>query len=153
MSTVIPQLMLRPQVSIRVQLYSLLWASITLISVDAWGQSDPASVNAAPTPSHILSASPSSALSRAAGAGGSAQRGVIPRATLERVAQGGLPHLLAQTRIKPARRKGRFIGFKLAQIAQGSVAKRAGFRVGDVIKRVNGESIGRPDQMLSLIHI
>ena len=80
-------------------------------------------------------------------------RGVVRRAAVGEVARGGLPHILAELRVKPARERGRFIGFQLARVNPGSRAARAGFKAGDVIKRVNGEPIGRPDQMMHALSL
>ena len=80
-------------------------------------------------------------------------RGEVFRVAVEEVARGGLPHILADLRVKPARARGRFVGFQLAWIKSGSLAERAGFKVGDVIKRVNHEPIGRPDQMIHALSL
>lgn len=78
-------------------------------------------------------------------------RGVISRSELNHALKGGVPHLLAQARLSPARRDGRFYGFILSELRSLSTAERAGFQVGDVIMNVNDEPIGRPEQMMHLL--
>ena len=98
------------------------------------------------SPSAILEASAPSAIP-------SQHRGLIDRRAIDEVVKGGVPRLLAQARITPARYKGRFIGFILAQLVPQALALRAGFREGDIIMNVNGEPIGRPDQMMHALSL
>jgi type II secretory pathway component PulC len=80
-------------------------------------------------------------------------RGIIHRPDLNAVVKGGVPRLLAQVRVLPVKRSGRFIGFQLSEIAMDSLAYKAGFRVGDVIINVNKEPIGRPEQMMHILSL
>ena len=80
-------------------------------------------------------------------------RGRLDRRAVDEVVQGGIPKLLAQARITPARHRGQFIGFRLARLTPQALALRAGFREGDVIMMVNGEPIGRPDQMMHALSL
>ena len=104
------------------------------------------SLPATMSPSAILEASAPSAIP-------SQHRGLIDRHAIDEVVKGGVPRLLAQARITPARYKGRFIGFTLAQLVPQALALRAGFREGDIIMSVNGEPIGRPDQMMHALSL
>ena len=80
-------------------------------------------------------------------------RGRLDRRAVDEVVQGGIPKLLAQARIIPARHRGQFIGFRLMRLTPRALALRAGFREGDIIMKVNGESIGRPDQMMHALSL
>ena len=80
-------------------------------------------------------------------------RGMIRRTELNQALRGGVPHLLAQARLSPARRGGRFFGFTLSELRPSSLAERAGFRAGDIIMSVNDEPIGRPEQMMHVLSI
>lgn len=83
----------------------------------------------------------------------SRNRGTVARSDVEAVAQGGLPRQLAQVRLYPERKKGKFIGFKLTMIEVNSLAAQIGLKVGDVLMQVNGESIGRPEQMMHVLSL
>ena len=80
-------------------------------------------------------------------------RGQIYIQDLEATVKSGIPALLAQARLKPIKRKGRFVGFQLALIKQGSLLQQAGFRKDDIIMTVNDEPIGRPEQMMHTLSI
>ncbi len=80
-------------------------------------------------------------------------RGQIALDELKETVKTGVPALLAQVRLKPVMRKGRFVGFKLAYIQKGSVVEQAGFQVNDIIMAVNQEPIGRPEQMMHTLSI
>ena len=80
-------------------------------------------------------------------------RGQIYIQDLEAMVKSGVPTLLAQARLKPIKRKGRFVGFQLTLIQQGSLVQQAGFRVDDIIMTVNDEPIGRPEQMMHTLSI
>ena len=83
----------------------------------------------------------------------SQRRGTINRSSVEQVVRGGVPRLLAQVRLVPARYAGKFVGFKLARLTQEALAIRAGFQKEDIIMSVNGEPIGRPDQMMHALSL
>ena len=72
----------------------------------------------------------------------------ISRVAFQKVYQAGLQKIIASVRIKPMMKGRKFIGFELAQVIQGSLIDKAGFKVGDVIVKVNDEPIGRPEQMM-----
>lgn len=95
--------------------------------------------------------SPSRILATSARRQSALHRGSVARSAVEAFAQGGLPRQLAQVRLYPERRRGRFIGFKLQRIQANSLAAQVGLREGDVIVSVNGEPIGRPDQMMHVL--
>ena len=80
-------------------------------------------------------------------------KGRIKRDTLKKVVQAGVPHLLAQVRLKPLKRKGRFVGFLLAYVQPQSLVHQAGFLKNDVILKVNNEPIGRPEQMMHTLSL
>ena len=75
-------------------------------------------------------------------------RGSISRASFNRVYTQGLQSIIASIRVKPARQSGRFVGFEITSITSRSLAARGGFKVGDIILSVNGEPIGKPEQMM-----
>ena len=72
----------------------------------------------------------------------------ISRIAFQKVYQAGLQKIIASVRIKPMMKGRKFIGFELTQVIQGSLIDKAGFKVGDVIVKVNDEPIGRPEQMM-----
>lgn len=74
--------------------------------------------------------------------------GAIDPSTFERYLARGPQPFIASLRVLPARKNGAFVGFKLAQIAPGSPADLGGLRVGDVVLRVNGLPIGRPEEWM-----
>lgn len=80
-------------------------------------------------------------------------RGTILKSELEKTVQGGVPALLAQVRIRPIHKKGRFSGFQLAYIKPNSQVEKVGFKVGDILINVNGEPIGRPEQMMHTLSL
>ena len=137
---------------LRVSLLALALINILLID-------DVVRVNAAPLPdstpkpsSMIRLPSEHISLSVRQRRGGSSRR-PISRSALNEIVQRGVPSLLAQVRVKPERRKDRFIGFRLTQILPQSIPHQAGFKIGDVIISVNGEPIGRPDQMMHALSV
>ena len=72
----------------------------------------------------------------------------ISRLAFNRIYQNGLQRIIANVRIKPVMKGKRFIGFQLMNVVKGSLVAQAGFKTGDVIMQVNGEPIGRPQQMM-----
>ena len=71
------------------------------------------------------------------------------RAEVDRVVEGGAGRLLAQVRVQPAFRSSRFLGYRVEEIlATDSRFRPPHLRPGDVILRVNGFKIGRPEQFI-----
>ncbi len=73
--------------------------------------------------------------------------GVIDRAGLITIIDAGLGRLFQRVRVEPALKGKRFVGFQIASIdpAFGSAV----LVPGDVIVRVNGQAIERPEQALT----
>ena len=61
-----------------------------------------------------------------------------------------LPEILRQARVLPHPSKDGQMNWKFASIDKGSVWEELGFKKGDVIKEVDGESIQNPDKALEL---
>lgn len=74
--------------------------------------------------------------------------GELDANTFERYIARGPQPFMASLRVLPARKGGAFVGFRLAQVAEGSPAALGGLRVGDVVRRVNGLPIGRPEEWM-----
>jgi hypothetical protein len=74
--------------------------------------------------------------------------GVINRAGLVNIVEQGLGRFLSRLRLAPVVAQGKFVGFGVTGIdpTWGDV----GLRPGDVILRVNGQPIERPEQALSV---
>ena len=106
-----------------------------------------------PLPSELLDASQDLNAPRESARRVVKTRGVIDRGELTRVVKGGVPQLLAQAQLAPVRRDRRFIGFQLRSLRENSIAKKAGFMVNDIIMSINGEPIGRPEQMMHTLSL
>lgn len=59
-----------------------------------------------------------------------------------------LPFMATQLWVRQVRREGRLVGYKLKHIRDGSLVHRAGFRNGDIVRRVNGEDLAHPMKIL-----
>jgi|GEM_PF-2570914 len=77
--------------------------------------------------------------------------GAIERAVFDQWLDRGPQYLLSQVVPMPVTREKHFIGFRVAtwfpahpEVTEGAV------RVGDVVQRVNGRSVERPDQFLTV---
>ncbi|MFO8071195.1 MAG: hypothetical protein R6V85_04895 [Polyangia bacterium] len=68
----------------------------------------------------------------------------IRRAELDEVLDSGPAALLARVRTEPSFRNGRFAGFRIIGFP-GGAPERLDLRKGDVVVRVNGRSIERPE--------
>lgn len=69
--------------------------------------------------------------------------GVVTRAELETHLRDGAQSFIQKVRVRPAFRGGRFLGWRvLAYEGPGPI------RIGDVVMRVNGEELERPDQFM-----
>ena len=80
-----------------------------------------------------------------------AGRGTIARAELAAVLDGGLGRFLGRVETEPARENGQFVGFRVVSLEGALAADDAtgsGVRAGDVVVRVNGQIIERPEQAL-----
>ena len=73
--------------------------------------------------------------------------GVIERQGLVAIVDQGLGHFLQHLRLEPAISNGKFGGFRVASL--DPAWKGAGIESGDVIQRVNGQPIERPEQALA----
>lgn len=84
---------------------------------------------------------------------GQVEAGTIPRRALQRVLEQGPGRLLARVRMEPARREGgEFIGWRLVEVFPDDRTLQAAtvLRAGDLLVRVNGHSIARPEQLMSV---
>ena len=70
----------------------------------------------------------------------------IPRPALLAVLSGGVGRFLQTIRVEPSLERGRFTGWRLLRVFDAAQAGPAGLRPGDVVQRVNGQSIERPEQ-------
>lgn len=61
-----------------------------------------------------------------------------------------LPTLLTQARAIPHQMNGKPDGFLIQEIVHGSLYDQAGLKNGDVIRKVNGQAITRPEQGIKL---
>ena len=101
----------------------------------------PAPPPAASEPAPAVSAAPAAA------------PGTIGRAALDLVLDGGLGRFLGRVETEPARENGQFVGFRVVSLEGPLVASDptgSGLRVGDVVVRVNGQVIERPEQALTV---
>jgi S1-C subfamily serine protease len=73
--------------------------------------------------------------------------GVIDRADLIPIIDAGLGRLFQRVRVEPALKGKRFVGFQIASIDPALAS--AVLVPGDVIVRVNGQAIERPEQALT----
>lgn len=77
----------------------------------------------------------------------------ITRAQLEAVLDGGLGRFLGRVETEPAREAGQFVGFRIVAL-EGSLASddpaSSGLRAGDIVLRVNGQIIERPEQAFAV---
>jgi type II secretory pathway component PulC len=77
--------------------------------------------------------------------------GVIPRAALKAELDRGIGRFLQQVRAEPVVSRGRFLGWRLMTLfpSRGDVHVQA-IKPGDVVRRVNGQSIERPEDFKAL---
>jgi type II secretory pathway component PulC len=95
-------------------------------------------------------ASPASSGAQAASAPAARAPGPLTRAEVEALVAQGLGTFLARVEVSPVFARGRFVGFRLdsAEDLEAWRAAGADVQVGDVILRVNGIRIERPEQAL-----
>jgi type II secretory pathway component PulC len=73
----------------------------------------------------------------------------VGRAEAEAVFAQGPHAVVAALAVEPAFERKRFVGFRILRVASRSpFAGRDGVRPGDVVMRVNGEPLERPDQFM-----
>lgn len=78
-------------------------------------------------------------------------RGVIARAELLPVLDGGLGRFLQNVETEPAFRKGAFVGFRIVSLFPGEPAYASlDLRPGDTVTRINGKPIERPEQAIAV---
>jgi len=70
--------------------------------------------------------------------------GALERKGLIVIIDQGLGRVLARLKLSPVMRSGRFAGFRVTQVDPAWAA--SGIEVGDVLLRLNGQSIERPEQ-------
>jgi type II secretory pathway component PulC len=77
--------------------------------------------------------------------------GVIPRAALKAELDRGIGRFLQQVRAEPVISRGRFLGWRLMTLfpSRGDVRVQA-IKPGDVVRRVNGQSVERPEDFKAL---
>lgn len=112
-------------------------------AVAAATEPNPAEDAAEPVPSEAAPARDRT-LQPELASGAPAYVGALDRKGLVAVIDQGLGRVLARLRLSPAMRNGRFVGFRVAQIDPAWAA--AGIEVGDVLLRLNGQPIERPEQ-------
>jgi len=72
---------------------------------------------------------------------------VLSRPTLHQTLAQGPGHFLQRVRLLPYRHNGKFIGFQIQTLFPGENIRIDAPLIGDVILRVNGSRIDRPDQL------
>ncbi len=73
----------------------------------------------------------------------------VNRAELEE-SLNDITSLMTQARIRPHLKRGRSDGFSVSRIKSGSIFSKLGIRNGDVIKKINGNAIREPDDVMLL---
>ena len=78
-------------------------------------------------------------------------RGVIARAKLLPVLDGGLGRFLQNVETEPTFHKGAFVGFRIVSLFPGEPAFASlDLRPGDTVTRINGKPIERPEQAIAV---
>lgn len=73
--------------------------------------------------------------------------GVIPKASLQAELARGIGRFLQQVQVEPQHLNGRFVGWRVISLYEGrSDVRVQGLAPGDVVTRVNGMPIERPEQ-------
>ena len=80
----------------------------------------------------------------------SLKRLLIPRYALLEVQSQGPGRILQRVPIRPFRQGGQFLGFQIVQLFPGEGIAVRGVQVGDVILRINGRRMDRPEQFMKL---
>ena len=77
--------------------------------------------------------------------------GEIPRAALQAQLAQGIGRFLQQVRAEPVVSRGRFVGWRLATLFPNRTDVHVqGVRAGDVVLRVNGQSVERPEEFKAI---
>jgi hypothetical protein len=105
---------------------------------------------AAATPSRATASRAVSVAAPAASPSRRAHSGPLTRADVEALVAGGLGAFLARIEVSPVMSRGRFVGFRLdaAQDLADWRAAGADIRLGDIVLRINGVRIERPEQAM-----
>ncbi|MDP3273731.1 MAG: hypothetical protein Q8Q09_00955 [Deltaproteobacteria bacterium] len=109
-----------------------------------------ASARPSPAPAVAATVPSGGAAAQATAQSPRAPAGVLSRSLVQSVVAGGLGAFLATIEVSPVLEHGRFVGFRLdnaSNLAEWNAAG-ADLRVGDVIQRINGQRIERPEQAL-----
>lgn len=97
----------------------------------------------------MLDSTPDSGDSSTSGSGATSDSIVVDEAELDRALE-NLPLLLTQARAVPFFKEGRAVGLRLFAIKSGSLFEKIGLQNGDVLKTVNGNSLGDLSQAMQL---
>jgi hypothetical protein len=92
----------------------------------------------------ISAAAPDKTLRPELAGGAAGYLGVLERKGLNAIIDQGLGRVLARLKLSPALRGGRFEGFRVSEIDPAWLG--TGLLVGDVLLRLNGQVIERPEQ-------
>lgn len=76
--------------------------------------------------------------------------GQIPRAALDAEVARGIGRFLQQVRVEPVVSRGRFVGWRIATLFPNRTDVHVhGLRAGDIVLRVNGHSLERPEDLVA----
>ena len=75
---------------------------------------------------------------------------IIPRFVIEAVQAEGPGRLLQRVPVMPFRSQGKFIGYQIVDLFPGENIQTNHIQPGDVIVRVNGRRVDRPEQFMRL---
>lgn len=110
-------------------------------------QSDSEAESSAAGPVEAPAARPASEPSEAEVLPADVDGGEIPRPALFAVLQEGVGHFLRRVEVEPHLAGGRFVGWRVMRIFERDSELRSNvIKAGDVILRINGQSIERPEQ-------
>lgn len=96
-----------------------------------------------PMPPGVLTSRDSPAPELADGEAGAAATGVLERAEVERVVDGGLGRFLSQVAVEPSLSAGKFTGWSIVSLEPKKAWQSIDLRPGDVVTRINGMAIER----------
>ena len=77
----------------------------------------------------------------------SANRYLVNREDVS-AAVGDINQFMTQARLKPQFEMGRPAGFSVSEVVPGSLIEKLGLKNGDVIRKVNGMSVSRPEEVM-----
>lgn len=78
------------------------------------------------------------------------QTPIIPRYVIEAVQAEGPGRLLQRVPVRPFRAQGKFMGFQIVDLFPGENIQSTHIRRGDVITKINGRRVDRPEQFMRL---